>query len=42
MYSFVEFIVLLEQKNNTMKNPNHNTLNKDDDIHVGGSQIPVM
>ena len=40
MYRFVEFIVVLEKKTNTLKNPKRNTLNKDDDI--GGSQIPVM
>ena len=40
MFQFVEFKVVLEQKTNTLKNPNHNTLNKDDDIE--GSQIPVM
>ena len=40
MYIFVGLIVVLELKNNTLKNLTHNALNRDYDI--GGSLIPVM
>ena len=34
--------MVTNRNNNTLENHEQITLNKDDDIQVGGSQIPVM
>ena len=34
--------MVTNRNNSALENHEEITLNKDDDIHVGGSQIPVM